>query len=67
MAATQEPELARENSCGRHFEFPIPVPVPTLAVQRQIIRGMAAARVEIPREREAAEKLKKEIGADSKR
>ena len=41
-----------------------PIPVPPLTVQEQIMQRMAAARTEIAREREAAEKLAKEISAD---
>jgi type I restriction enzyme, S subunit len=41
-----------------------PIPVPPLPVQEQIMQRMAAARTEIAREREAAEKLAKEISAD---
>lgn len=41
-----------------------PVPLPPLLVQQQIMERVAAGRAEIAREREAADKLTKEIHAD---
>lgn len=40
------------------------VPLPPLAIQEQIMERVAAGQMEIAREREAAEKLAKEISAD---
>ena len=41
-----------------------PIPVPPLSVQQQIIDQIAAARQEIARERETADRLSREINAE---
>ena len=41
-----------------------PIPVPPLPVQQQVVERLAAARKEIAREREAADRLDREINAE---
>jgi restriction endonuclease S subunit len=41
----------------------IEIPIPPLAVQKQIMERVAAGRKEIAREREAADRLAREINA----